>query len=141
MSLNIVPFEQAAAEMITGLLITGGQKGNAGSIVKRANTALAVADAFTAINSGDPTGVVALQSALGNSNLDPGVNLGLQSLLAIGTQQLAGLSGLNKGLPLIGATATAIAANILTGITAAANAEIAKYAAAVTAAPAPAAAA
>jgi len=127
MSLNIVPFEQAAAEMITGLLITGGQNGNAESIVKRANTALAVAGAFAAINSGDANGIAALQAALGNANLDPGVNLGLQSLLAIGTQQLATLATANKGLPLIGATATAIAGNILSGITAAANAEIAKY--------------
>lgn len=129
MNLNIVPFEQAAAEMITGLLITGGQNGNAETIVKRANTALAVAGAFTAINSGDPSGITALQSALANSNLDPGVNLGLQSLLAIGTQQLATLGTANKGLPLIGATATAVATNILAGIEAAAQAEIAKYAA------------
>jgi hypothetical protein len=127
MSLNIVPFEQAAAEMITGLVITGGQNGNAANIVKRANTALAVAGAFTKINAGDPSGIADIQAALTNSNLDPAVNLGLQSLLSIGTQQLAALAGANKGLPLIGATASAIAGNILTGITAAATAEIAKY--------------
>lgn len=128
MSLNIVPFEQGLAEMITGLLITGGQNGNAQSITKRANTALAVARAFTEINNGDPAGIALLQGALSNADLDPGVNLGLQSLLAIATQQLGTLAATNKGLPLIGATATAIATNVLAGITAAAQAELAKFA-------------
>lgn len=128
MSLTIKPFEQLAAEAITGLIITGGQKGNATNIVKRATTALAVSTAFTDIASGNAAaGVAALQAAVSNSSLDPGVGLAVQGLFGIAAQQLSLASTLNNALPIFGASAEAVATNVAAGVTAAANAEIAKY--------------
>lgn len=133
--MNIVPFEQAAAEAITGLIVTGGQKGDAAKIVKRAQTALAVATAVTGLASGDPApAIAALQAVLSNANMDPGVALAVQGLFSIGQQQLQLSATLGKLIPLAGATAEAVATNVAAGITAAANAEIAKYG---SAAPAP----
>ncbi len=126
--MSITPFEQLIAEGLTGLIITGGQGGNAANIVKRANTALEVVSAFNAINTGNAAqGVGLLQAAMSNADLDPGVNLAVQGLIGLGVQALSLNSNLAAGIPLIGTTAEAITANVLAGITAAANAEIAKY--------------
>jgi hypothetical protein len=128
MSLTVAPFEQVAAEALTGLIITGGQNGNAANIVKRATTALAIVAAFNAINSGNAAaGIAAIQAALSNANMDPGVNLALQGLFSIGSQMLALNANIAAGLPLVGTTIEAVVTNISAGVTAAANAEIAKY--------------
>ncbi len=125
---NASSFEQLGATLLTGLIISGGQKGDPVKIVKRANTALAVATAVTALGDGDAAGgVAALQGILSDTNLDPGVALAVHGLFGIGAQQLALLSSLNKALPFFGASAEAVAMNIAAGITQAANAEIAKY--------------
>jgi hypothetical protein len=125
----IQPFETAAAQALTGLIISGGQKGNAAAIVKRANTALAVAAAVTALASGNPApAIAALQGVLSNADMDPGVALAVQGVFQIGQQQLALAQTLGNLIPLAGATAEAIAANVANGVTSAANAEIAKYA-------------
>jgi hypothetical protein len=128
MSLSVVPFEQAAAEALTGLAITGGQAGNAASIVKRANTALAVAQAVQQLAAGNAApAIAAIQTILANSSMDPGVALAVQGLFAIGQQQLQLVQSFGNLIPLAGATAEAVANNVAAGITAAANAEIAKY--------------
>lgn len=129
---TITPFEQFIAEALTGLIITGGQKGDAVAITKRATTALNVATAITSIASGDAaTGIAALQQAATNANLDPGVNLAVQGAFSFVVQTSALNGVLLNGLPIIGATTEAIAVNFAKGVTAAANAELAKYGAGV----------
>jgi hypothetical protein len=107
---TITPFEQFIAEALTGLIITGGQKGDAVAITKRATTALNVATAITSIASGDAaTGIAALQQAATNANLDPGVNLAVQGAFSFVVQTSALNGVLLNGLPIVGATTEAIA--------------------------------
>jgi hypothetical protein len=128
MSFNIQPFESLIASAITGEIISGGQKGNAASIVKRANTALAVATALQQFAEGNAApGIAALGAALGSSDLDPGVSLAVHGLFALLGQQTALLASINSAIPGLGTVATTVSENVITGIIAAANAEIAKY--------------
>jgi hypothetical protein len=127
--MNIVPFEQAAAEAITGLIVSAGQGGNAANITKRANTALAVAAAMTQLATGNAApAIAAIQGILANSSMDPGVALAVQGLFQIGQQQLTLSASLGNLIPLVATTAEAVITNVAAGVTAAANAEIAKYA-------------
>lgn len=141
--MNIVPIEQATATLLAGIIIPEGQGGNAVNIVKRANSALAAAAAINSVSSGDAAGgLAAITTALNNSNLDPAVVLALQNLLVLGLQQVSLAKSIASVIPILGVTATAVLGNLAAGITAAANAEIAKYgtaAAVATPAPAPAA--
>lgn len=124
-----VPPVQLAAEALAGLIISAGQKGNAANIVKRANTALEVGAALTALGNGDPTtGFNALNAALANSSLDPGIVLAFQGALSFGQQQVALAVNLNAFIPGLGATLDEVALNLGAAATTVGNAEIAKYA-------------
>lgn len=126
--MNLVPIEQLVATGIAGEIISGGQKGNAAAIVKRANTALAVSAAFAQLSQGNAApGVTALGSALSNSDLDPAVAIAVQGLFGIFAQQAALFLNINASLPGLGTVATTIMQNVASGITTAANAELAKY--------------
>ena len=124
----LTPFEQAAAEAATGLIITGGQKGNATAIVKRAQTALAVGTALQGLAAGNSAPAIsALQAVLQSASFDPGVALAVQGLVTLGQQQLALVNQLGSLIPLAGLTAEAVATNIAAGVIAAANAELKRY--------------
>jgi len=131
MALTIQPFEQVLAEFITGKYMTSGQDATTtagqAAIVQRANTALEVVAAFNSINQGNVSGLQSLQAVLSSTTTDPAMALVIQNLFTIGGSMLALNTNIVNGLPLIGATANQIASNIGAGITAAANAEIAKY--------------
>lgn len=128
MSLTIKPFEQLIAEALTGEIITGGQKGNAAAIVKRANTALAIAQGVAAISAGNAgPGVASIGAALASSQLDAGVALAINGLIAIAGQQVELFATINAALPMLGTVATSVIANVTAGIISAATAELAKY--------------
>lgn len=127
MNLSIVPFEQLIAEGLTGAIISGGQGGDAAKITKRANTALAVIAGLNQINGGDAAGgVQALSAAISSADLDPGVSLAVQGLFTIAAKQAQLLASVG-GTTLIGGVAEQIYANVASGVSAAANAELAKY--------------
>lgn len=128
MSLLIQPFEKTAAMLFAGLIISAGQKGDSVAILKRANTALAVSQGLSALAQGNATpGIAALESVLADQNLDPAVSASLTQAINLIIQQVSFVSLINSAIPLVGATAEIIAQNIADGVTAAANAEIAKY--------------
>ena len=128
MSLSIQPFESLLASAITGLIITGGQKGVAASIVKRANTALAIGNALSSLEQGNSAPAIgALQGVINNSDLDPGVAVAVKGAFTLISQQSALLASINGAIPGLGTVEATVAANISAGIVAAANAEIAKY--------------
>jgi hypothetical protein len=128
MSFQLAPLETVAAEAVTGLFISAGAKGVAATIVKRANATLAVVNAVSQIEAGNTVvGLSSLTAALGSSNLDPGEALALQGFLTQLAQQ-ASLVNSILGATILGTVATTVQANIVTGVTNACNAEIAKYA-------------
>lgn len=127
MSLTLQPIETLLTTGLAGAIISWGQKGNGPAIVKRANTALAIVASGNALIAGNATlGVQLLGSALNASDLDPAVATAIQGLFAIGAQQL-GLLATLQGATVTGEFAETVATNIAAGITAAANAELAKY--------------
>lgn len=129
MSLTIQPFEQVVAETLTTWAIVGGQKGNAAAITARANAALAVASTIGSLASGNVTAAAtALQAAVTTAGLEPGFALALQSLLGIVSAQAQAIQTAASAIPLAGEVLSAIDNNIVAGMTAAANAELAKYA-------------
>jgi hypothetical protein len=139
MNLALQPIETLLATGFAGAIISWGQKGNGPAIVKRANTALAVVAAGNALLAGNSAqGVQLFSSALQSSDLDPGVATAIQGLFSIGAQQL-GLIATVNGVTAAGQLAETVATNIAAGITAAANAEIAKYGTPASAAATPAA--
>lgn len=127
MNFQLQPLETLAATGITGLLISIGAKGNAATLVKRANAYLAVAAAVGAAQTGDVNSLIAtLTTVISTSNLDPAEGLALTGLLTAIVNQLA-MGKAVAGTTLLGAQLTAFLNNIATGITAGAQAEIAKY--------------
>lgn len=128
MPLIIDSAEVAAATILAGLIIAEGQSGDGPAILKRAQTALAVGESVAGLAEGNASaGIAALSAALANSDLDPAVILGLQSLVALGLQQAQIVVQLKGAVPLFGAQATEVLENVSAGIIAAANADIAKY--------------
>ena len=124
MSLVIAPLETIAAEGLTGLLISAGANGVVATKAKRATAILAIVTAITQINSGSTvTGLSALTAALGTTDLDPGEALALQGLVTQLANQASLLNSVVGGT-LLGTVATAVYANIATGITSACQAEI-----------------
>ena len=136
MSLTIAPFESLIAEALTGAIISGGQNGDPVKITARANAALAAITGIQQILAGNATaGVASLTAAAKITNIDPGIGLAVQGALLLVAQQAALVNSV-AGATILGTVQAAIANNIIQGATAAANAEIAKYAAAVAATPA-----
>lgn len=136
MSLTIVPFETFIAEALTGQIIRGGQGGNAAKIVSRANVALEVVQAAQAINTGNAAqGIALLTAAAAKADVDPAFGLAVSGAMTLIAQQAALVKNI-ADVTLLGQAADLIEANIASGVTNAANAEIAKYGT-----PAPAAAA
>jgi hypothetical protein len=128
MTLSITPFEQLIAEAITGAIITGGQNGDAVKITARANAALSgIAGAEQILQGNAAQGVALLLSAAKTANLDPGVTLAIQGALALVVQQATLVNSVTVGT-LAGQVAVAVVNNVIAGATAAANAEIARYA-------------
>ena len=125
---QLVNFEVGAVEMLAGLLISSGQGGDAVKINARAQTALALAKLLSDTESGNGAQASADVLALVNTgNLDPGVALALTNYLAIGGGLLSQQANILKLLPLLGTANDVLVQNLIQGITAAANAEIAKY--------------
>ena len=126
--MTIQPFETLIAEALAGAIISGGQKGNGPAIIKRAQTALAIASGFQQLAQGNAApGVAAIQTALTNADLDPGVALAINGVFSIGAQQASLLASINAMIPGLGTVALTISENVATGVISAANAEIAHY--------------
>lgn len=128
--INIVPIEQFSAELFAGLIIPQGQGGDAAKITARANTALGVAAVLSDLAAGNAdAGLSAFTALLQNPNMDPAVAGAIQNLVQLGFAQIQLAQNVNSLIPLLGAQPAAVLGNIARGVTAAANAEIAKYAA------------
>jgi len=130
MSFQIQPLETVLAIAATGIAIrkAGGDPIVPANIQTAANTALEVASVFSAFGqSGDLSAALQQIAQLAqNPNLDPTVALVLQNLFGI-AEGFAQLPSTISKLLLIGATAQAIANNIASGISQAANAYLQKY--------------
>lgn len=128
MSITIVPFEQANAEFLTGIYCTVGAKGDAATITKRAQTALAVANALSDLATGNIAAASAtILASVQSANLDPAMALALSNALQVLFVQWQALQAVNALVPLLSASADALISNFAAGVTAAANAELAKY--------------
>jgi hypothetical protein len=128
-SLQIPPIEQASAEFLTTLAVTLGQAGNAQKILGRAQAAFVVGQGLQAIASGNlAQAATLLQSASAIANLEPGFALALNGLLSWVLVQAQAMQALAAGVPLVSSAIAAIGNNIAAGVTAAANAEITRYA-------------
>lgn len=133
MKLNASILIAPLVDIIVGKIIEAGSNKDPVKMVARAEELIAINGAFLKINSGDGTGLADLQAALDTKALSPGEALALQSLLASVSNQLALLSSI-AGSMLVGQANTAILDSILATGTTAAEAYMAKYSAAASAA-------
>lgn len=131
-----VSAEQSAGTLLTGLVCTINAKGSAVTIVSRANTSLAVAAALQELGSGNVAGASAAILALlqNNVNLDPAIALALNNFLQVEVLKWQALQGMASLIPFLSTSIEAVVTNFAVGIVAGANAEIAKYGSAATAA-------
>lgn len=129
MSLQAISFEQSFGTFFTGLYCTVGAKGDGPTILKRANTALAVSAALTALGQGNiaEASSVILAAIQSNPDLDPAMALALNNALQLVFMQWQGLQGVNAMLPFLSTSVEALVSSFAAGVIAGANAEIAKY--------------
>jgi hypothetical protein len=129
-SLTITPFEQASATALTGLYCIIGAKGVPATILKRANTALAVGNALATLATGDVASASAaiLAAVQNNPNLDPAIALAIKSALQVELTQWQAFAAIEEALPFsIAPDIETAIGNFAKGVIAGANAEIAKY--------------
>jgi hypothetical protein len=130
--MQLVNLEQGAVEALAGLLISAGQDGDGAKINARAQTALAIAKLLSDTEAGNGAQAsVDVLALVQTGNIDPGVALALTNYLALGAGLLSAQANILKLLPLLGTANDVLVQNLINGITAAANAEIAKYPAVV----------
>jgi hypothetical protein len=121
MGLQLVPIEQAAASFIADRVIMKGSPAPA-VIQTRCATALKVAAAITDTVAGNAAQAQQdITAIIADPTMDPVLANDLQVVLAAGLQQLSLANQLGNLVPVLGATAQAIAANLAAGITTAAN--------------------
>lgn len=121
MSLTIKPFEQIVAEFDTLIAIHLGAK-NAADLSARAAVALQVAGIFSALGSGNvTTAQTVLQTLVTSVTKDPGTQQFVGDALQLGATLLQTQLAINAAVPLLGAAAQAVAANIAAGMTAIAS--------------------
>lgn len=122
MSITLKSVGQLMAEGATLAAIDIGAK-DATDKYNRAQVALQVGAAFTAIASGDVAGGLATaQGAILGKVTDPGQVALVQGLFAVGVQQLQVASLASSAIPLLNATVTGVATEVAAGITAIASA-------------------
>lgn len=126
MNLNVSLLIAPLIDIVTGKVIEAGTNGVPAKIAARAAELIAINEALLAINSGNPTGLALLQTALNTTALDPGEALALQSLLASVSNQLSLLSNI-AGSTLLGQANTVILDSILATATNVAHAYLVKY--------------
>lgn len=108
------PIQQAEASFVTAIVINVATKGVAAQKPIVAAALLVYVQALALIASGDlADGSAALLAATQSPNLDPGVALGLKSLLQVSTVELTAFEGIAEGT-LAGQAELAIAQNVLT---------------------------
>lgn len=110
--------------IVEGATVAAIDIGAANAAVKyeRAQVALQVAAAFTALSSGDVSGALAqAQTALLSKVTDPGQVALIQGLFTIGNAQITVASQAATVIPLLSATAAGVASQIAAGITAIAS--------------------
>jgi hypothetical protein len=134
MSFNASLLLTPLISILTGKIIEAGTGGDHTKIVARATELVAINTALVEINTGNTSGLPALQVAFNTTALSPGEALALQSLLASLSNQVALLTTI-AGSTLIGQANTQIFDSVLAAATATAQAYISKD----SAAPAPAA--
>lgn len=129
MSLTIVPFEQSFGTLAAGIIDTVGAKGDAATILKRANTTAAIAAALSDLATGNLTAATGaiLAAIQSNPNLDPAVALALVNVLQIVALQWQALQAVSSLVPFLSTSVEALIGNFATGLAAGAAAEIAKY--------------
>lgn len=121
MSLTIKPFEQIVAEFDTLVAIHLGAK-TAADLSARAAIALQVASIFGALGTGDVTGAQgAIQTLVTSATTDAGTQQFIGDALQLGSTLLQTQLAINSAVPILGAAAQAIAANIAAGMTAIAS--------------------
>lgn len=132
----IVSLEQSAGSVFTGLYCSLGSKNDPVTIVKKANTALAVGTALQMMGTGDvgTASAAILSLVTSNPNIDTAVALGLKNGLLIAFAEWQGLQAIASQLPFLSTTAEALVTNFAAGVTAGANAELLKYSTAANAA-------
>ncbi len=114
MTTTVSPIQQAEASFAVAIVINLGTKGVATKKAALAAALLVYVNALSQIASGDiADGSAALLAATQSPDLDPGVALGLKSLLSVSAIELTALEGAAEGT-LIGQADTAIAVNLLT---------------------------
>lgn len=138
MKLNASILIAPLVDILTGKVIEAGTHGDSAKILARAQELVAINAALIQINSGDATGIAALQAAITPTALSPGEALALNSLFAAVANQLALLSNI-EGSTLIGQAATAILDSIIQTANGVAQAYVKKYQSAGEASAAPAA--
>jgi hypothetical protein len=113
-------------DFIVDKVIQASTGGDTTKQLARAQELLAINNAITLIDQGNPAGTTALANALITGALSPGEGLALQSLLAIIGNQLALVNTLAGGT-LLGGTAEAIVTSILAAGSAVAQGYVTKY--------------
>ena len=103
MSLTIVPFEQSFGTLAAGIIDTVGAKGDAATILKRANTTAAIAAALSDLATGNLTAATGaiLAAIQSNPNLDPAVALALVNVLQIVALQWQALQAVSSLVPFL----------------------------------------
>ena len=121
MSITLVPVEQALAAWAVDRIIMRGSPTPA-VILTRANTALEVAATITDLQNGNAAQAQQdFNTVIADPTMDPVIAFELQALEAAAIQQLAVANQIGNLVPIWGATAQAIATNLVAGITTAAN--------------------
>jgi len=111
---TVSPIQQAEASFAVALVIDVASKGVAAKKVALATALLVYVNALKNIAEGDiADGAAALLVATQSPNLDPGIALGLKSLLQVSNVELTALATIEDG-NLAGQAELAIAASLLT---------------------------